>query len=295
MTTLQPGPPVLAEHALARLVGIGSGMFNSPEHRRDDGRGARPPAGHRRRHAHDAPEHGRGDLDRVRARDHHRGRAEGRCCFKIFSGLTSGLSDAKLEPFIHNMHTALWVLAATSLVGAGVSLLRPAPAAERSRDAAPRRRARRERRDRHAAPLRIGEVARARRHHAAHDPLLRGDRAPARPPASASRGRHRALRRGRRRAPARAAAAEDLLGVSLDELASWSRPRTPARRCARSGARRRRRRAAPRDPRRGARPHRAPARAGPAPPRRARPARGRAAGPPAPAAQSPARALPQEA
>jgi hypothetical protein len=53
--------------------------------------------------------------------------------FKIFSGLASGLSDAKLAPFIANMHTALWVLAATSLVGAGVSLMRPrhsrAPAA----------------------------------------------------------------------------------------------------------------------------------------------------------------------
>ena len=46
--------------------------------------------------------------------------------FKIFSGLASGLSSAQLDPFIHNMHTALWVLAATSVVGAGVSLLRPA-------------------------------------------------------------------------------------------------------------------------------------------------------------------------
>jgi MFS family permease len=45
--------------------------------------------------------------------------------FKIFSGLASGLGQAKLDPFIANMHTALWVLAATSLVGAGVSLLRP--------------------------------------------------------------------------------------------------------------------------------------------------------------------------
>ena len=45
--------------------------------------------------------------------------------FKIFSGLAKGLSDAKLAPFIHNMHTALWVLAATSAVGAVVSLLRP--------------------------------------------------------------------------------------------------------------------------------------------------------------------------
>jgi hypothetical protein len=46
----------------------------------------------------------------------------------IFSGVTTGLSDATLEPFIHNMHTALWVLAATSVVGAAVSLLRPSHA-----------------------------------------------------------------------------------------------------------------------------------------------------------------------
>ena len=45
--------------------------------------------------------------------------------FKIFSGWPRGSADAQLEPFIHNMHTALWVLAATSLVGAGVSLMRP--------------------------------------------------------------------------------------------------------------------------------------------------------------------------
>src|SRR4051812_46472800 len=43
----------------------------------------------------------------------------------IFSGVATGLSDARLEPFIHNMHTALWVLAATSMVGAVVSLMRP--------------------------------------------------------------------------------------------------------------------------------------------------------------------------
>ena len=45
--------------------------------------------------------------------------------FKIFSGLASGLSEAQLEPFIHNMHTALWVLAATSLFGGAICLLRP--------------------------------------------------------------------------------------------------------------------------------------------------------------------------
>jgi EmrB/QacA subfamily drug resistance transporter len=45
--------------------------------------------------------------------------------FKIFSGVTTGLSDATLEPFVANMHEALWVLAATSVIGAFVSLLRP--------------------------------------------------------------------------------------------------------------------------------------------------------------------------
>jgi EmrB/QacA subfamily drug resistance transporter len=50
--------------------------------------------------------------------------------FQIFSGVASGLSDARLEPFIANMHTALWVLAATSVVGAVVCLLRPAHVSE---------------------------------------------------------------------------------------------------------------------------------------------------------------------
>jgi MFS family permease len=45
--------------------------------------------------------------------------------FKIFSGVTTGLSERTLDPFVSNMHTALWVLAATSLVGMFVSLLRP--------------------------------------------------------------------------------------------------------------------------------------------------------------------------
>jgi len=45
--------------------------------------------------------------------------------FKIFSGLASGLTEAQLSPFVDNMHTALWVLAATSVLGAVVSLLRP--------------------------------------------------------------------------------------------------------------------------------------------------------------------------
>jgi EmrB/QacA subfamily drug resistance transporter len=45
--------------------------------------------------------------------------------FAVFSGLAKGLSAEKLAPFIHNMHVALWVLAGTSLIGVFVCLLRP--------------------------------------------------------------------------------------------------------------------------------------------------------------------------
>jgi EmrB/QacA subfamily drug resistance transporter len=45
--------------------------------------------------------------------------------FAVFSGLARGLSAQKLAPFIDNMHVALWVLAGTSVVGSAVCLLRP--------------------------------------------------------------------------------------------------------------------------------------------------------------------------
>jgi EmrB/QacA subfamily drug resistance transporter len=45
--------------------------------------------------------------------------------FRVFSGLADHLSTAQLSPFIANMHTALWCLAAVSLVGAGISAARP--------------------------------------------------------------------------------------------------------------------------------------------------------------------------
>jgi len=45
--------------------------------------------------------------------------------FAIFSGVTHGLSAAKLAPFIANMHIALWALAAVSLLGSAVCLMRP--------------------------------------------------------------------------------------------------------------------------------------------------------------------------
>jgi MFS family permease len=45
--------------------------------------------------------------------------------FRIFSGVASGLSAKQLDPFISNLHLALWVLAGVSLLGTFVSLLRP--------------------------------------------------------------------------------------------------------------------------------------------------------------------------
>ena len=45
--------------------------------------------------------------------------------FAVFSGLAKGLSPEKLDPFISNMHVALWALSAVSLLGAFVCLLRP--------------------------------------------------------------------------------------------------------------------------------------------------------------------------
>jgi hypothetical protein len=48
----------------------------------------------------------------------------------IFSGLATGLTEARLAPFIGNMHHTLWVLAAISAVGVVVSLLRPSSAAD---------------------------------------------------------------------------------------------------------------------------------------------------------------------
>jgi EmrB/QacA subfamily drug resistance transporter len=45
--------------------------------------------------------------------------------FSVFSGLANHISNAQLQPFISNMHTALWTLAAVSVIGAFVAAARP--------------------------------------------------------------------------------------------------------------------------------------------------------------------------
>jgi MFS family permease len=125
MTTLQPGSSYVASAAWLLLVGIGSGMFNSPNTAAMMGT---------------VPAARRGIAAGTRVMVQNTGAVISIAfvmaivaasipkdvLFKIFSGLAKGLSNQQLEPFIHNMHTALWVLSAVSLVGALVSLMRPA-------------------------------------------------------------------------------------------------------------------------------------------------------------------------
>ncbi len=78
--------------------------------------------------------------------------------FSIFSGLTTGLSAARLAPFMSGMHLALWILCGFSLLGAAVSAMRGSVtvpteqvvACRRAEPGHPRRRGR--------APGRIGRV-----------------------------------------------------------------------------------------------------------------------------------------
>jgi EmrB/QacA subfamily drug resistance transporter len=136
MTTLVADSPFWQSALWLGIVGVGSGMFNSPNTAAMMGT---------------VPVYRRGIAAGARIMLQNTGAVLSIAfvlaivtaaipkdvLFKIFSGLASGLSSAKLDPFIHNMHTALWVLAATSVIGAGVSLLRPRTHGSRAAVAVP--------------------------------------------------------------------------------------------------------------------------------------------------------------
>jgi EmrB/QacA subfamily drug resistance transporter len=135
MTTLQPASPYWQSTLWLAIVGIGSGMFNSPNTAAMMGT---------------VPPHRRGIAAGARTMLQNTGAVLSIAfvlamvtsaiprdvLLAIFSGVSKGLSAEKLAPFISNMHEALWVLAATSMVGAVVSLLRPAHVSSESRAAA---------------------------------------------------------------------------------------------------------------------------------------------------------------
>jgi EmrB/QacA subfamily drug resistance transporter len=124
MTTLDVHTPYWQSGLWLLVVGVGSGMFNSPNTAAMMG---------------SVPAKRRGIAAGARTLLQNTGAVLSiafvlaivtsavpkATLFAIFSGLAKGLSEAKLAPFIANMHTALWVLAGTSLIGVGVCLLRP--------------------------------------------------------------------------------------------------------------------------------------------------------------------------
>src|SRR5437868_3155152 len=125
MTMLQAHTSYVLSALWLLLVGVGSGMFNSPNTAAMMGA---------------VPVHRRGVAAGARVMLQNTGAVisiafvmavitsavPSDVLFKIFSGIASGLSNAQLDPFISNMHLALWTLAAISVVGAFVSMLRPA-------------------------------------------------------------------------------------------------------------------------------------------------------------------------
>jgi EmrB/QacA subfamily drug resistance transporter len=125
MTTLGRGSSYVESGIYLFVVGLGSGMFNSPNTAAMMGTVAA---------------HRRGIAAGARVLVQNTGAVISiafviavitssvpkTVLFAVFSGLANHISNAELNPFIGNMHTALWCLAAVSIVGAGVAAARPA-------------------------------------------------------------------------------------------------------------------------------------------------------------------------
>ncbi len=124
MTTLGVRTPYWQSGLCLLIVGVGSGMFNSPNTAAMMGT---------------VPAYRRGIAAGARTLAQNTGAVLSiafvmaiitsavpkSTLFAVFSGLAKGLSPQKLAPFIANMHLALWALAAVSLLGSAVCLMRP--------------------------------------------------------------------------------------------------------------------------------------------------------------------------
>jgi len=129
MTTLTRDSSYWAPGAFMLIVGVGSGMFNSPNtaammgtvapHRRGIAAGARV-----------LVQNTGAVISIAFVLAVVTSSVPKTVLFSVFSGLANHISNAQLVPFISNMHTALWCLAAVSVLGAFVAAARPKHAAE---------------------------------------------------------------------------------------------------------------------------------------------------------------------
>ncbi|MGA2927596.1 MAG: MFS transporter, partial [Solirubrobacteraceae bacterium] len=124
MTTLERDTSYMWAGIYMFIVGIGSGMFNSPNtaammgtvapHRRGIAAGARV-----------LVQNTGAVISIAFVLAVVTSAVPKEVLFSVFSGLASHISTEQLSPFISNMHTALWCLTAVSLVGAVISAARP--------------------------------------------------------------------------------------------------------------------------------------------------------------------------
>jgi EmrB/QacA subfamily drug resistance transporter len=128
MTTLERDTTYLASGACLFIVGVGFGLFNSPNTAAMMGT---------------VPPHRRGIAAGARMLVQNTGAVMSiafvlavvtssvpkSVLFAVFSGLANHITNAQLVPFISNMHTALWCLTGISLFGAVISAARPSHAA----------------------------------------------------------------------------------------------------------------------------------------------------------------------
>jgi EmrB/QacA subfamily drug resistance transporter len=124
MTTLERDTSYLWPGIFMFIVGVGSGMFNSPNtaammgtvapHRRGIAAGARV-----------LVQNTGAVISIAFVLAVVTSAVPKQVLFNVFSGLADHISTEQLSPFISNMHTALWCLCAVSLVGAVISAARP--------------------------------------------------------------------------------------------------------------------------------------------------------------------------
>ena len=124
MTLLERGTSYWASGSFMFIVGIGSGMFNSPNtaammgtvkpYRRGIAAGARV-----------LVQNTGAVISIAFVLAIVTSAVPKTVLFQVFSGLANHISNSELQPFISNMHTALWVLAIVSLLGAFVAAARP--------------------------------------------------------------------------------------------------------------------------------------------------------------------------